>query len=258
MLLNTDHAWQAMAQTDPYWAVLTSNEFRSERLNEAELRRFFQSGQNYVDWVFSECESHVVAPLHPRRALDFGCGVGRLALPLAQRCEQVCAVDIAQAMIDRGRVHARENAIENISWYVGPLTKVPTPSFDFVHSFIVLQHIPVPKGMAIVAEMLARLEPGGIGVIHIAYLPPPRRDDSFRLLGGLRNRLGYLYNRMRGWFVPEMQMNPYPLNAICGLLQEHAVRRFHVHFTDHGTRGVVLMFQKTPGAAYPEVLNGYS
>jgi 2-polyprenyl-3-methyl-5-hydroxy-6-metoxy-1,4-benzoquinol methylase len=35
----------------------------------------------------------------PRRVLDFGCGVGRVTLPLARRVDAVVAIDIADSML---------------------------------------------------------------------------------------------------------------------------------------------------------------
>lgn len=259
MLRTTDQHWHALAQADPYWAVLTTERFRSDRISTAELAQFFRTGEDYVAWVFDTCGKQFNVTLRPQQALDFGCGVGRLAIPLARRCGRVCAVDVADRMIQLARHHAAEQAVENIDRHLGRLETAAVQSYDFVHSFIVLQHIPVRIGLAILATIISRLEPGGIGVLHVTCAKSTGTTTSRpRWLAGVRDALGSVYDRLRALLVPQMQMNIYPLNSICCMLQEAGIRDFHAHYTDHGTYGVVFLFRKTPERSYPSVLSGYS
>lgn len=67
----------------------------------------------YPDEVFDVLDRLVVD--EPRRVLDIGAGEGALARPLAQRVDQVDAVDPSAAMIAAGRQRAG-GATENLRW----------------------------------------------------------------------------------------------------------------------------------------------
>lgn len=67
----------------------------------------------YPDEVFDVLEQLVVD--EPRRVLDIGAGEGALARPLAERVDQVDAVDPSAAMIAAGRQRAG-GAAENLRW----------------------------------------------------------------------------------------------------------------------------------------------
>ena len=41
--------------------------------------------------------------------------------------------------------------------------------FDFIHSFIVFQHIPARRGEMIFRQMLRRLADNGVGALHFTY-----------------------------------------------------------------------------------------
>ena len=87
---------------------------------------------------------------------------GRLLLPLARISRHVVGVDVSDAMLREARKHCDARGITNVE-LVGSddrLSRVQG-SFDFVHSWIVFQHIAPRRGTAILEEVLARLERGG-------------------------------------------------------------------------------------------------
>jgi hypothetical protein len=78
--MNTDKAWEAWAKIDPYYAVLTDERFRAGN----DPGEFFDSGEKHIDQAFRTITS--IAPAFaPQAAIDFGCGVGRLLIPLSRR-----------------------------------------------------------------------------------------------------------------------------------------------------------------------------
>ena len=79
---DTDDAWEAFGAKDPYYGVLTNEAFRAGVIGDEERRDFFDSGRQHVQKYLARIES-LVGPVRRGSALDFGCGVGRLALPLA-------------------------------------------------------------------------------------------------------------------------------------------------------------------------------
>jgi len=96
-------------------------------------------------------------------ALEIGCGVGRLLVPLAPRVARAYGVDISPAMIERSKEFTA--GAPNVTTWVteGLLAPVEDASLDFVFSYIVFQHIPDRAPVRRYAEEAARvLKPGGL------------------------------------------------------------------------------------------------
>ena len=49
--LRTDSDWEHFARADPYWAVLTCDQFRRDKLDADARAAFFESGERHVGWV---------------------------------------------------------------------------------------------------------------------------------------------------------------------------------------------------------------
>jgi SAM-dependent methyltransferase len=166
---DTDRDWERVARTEPYWGVLSSEEFRGLDLSEDKRRQFFASGERYVGDLLGLIDRHFGAP-HLGRALDFGCGVGRLSIPLAVRCEEVVAVDTAPTMLDLCRRNSEKVKLTNVKFALGDdeLSAVPG-LFDLVITYITLQHIPSQRGLAIIERLLAVLKPGAAFSLQLTY-----------------------------------------------------------------------------------------
>lgn len=111
------------------------------------------------------------------RALDFGCGVGRLTQALAEHFEECDGVDIAGPMIDEARRINRHG--DRCRYHVNDTANLqlfPSASFDFVLSIIVLQHMEPRYAGAYIAEFLRVLRPGGVAGFQVPATmstPPP-------------------------------------------------------------------------------------
>ncbi len=121
--------------------------------------QFLESGERDLDDL-------VLDGIHLRpeaSALEIGCGVGRLLVPLARRVARVQGVDISPVMIETSRAYVASTP--NVSARVtdGTLAGVDDASLDFVFSFIVFQHIPAAGPIRTYVEEAARtLKPGGV------------------------------------------------------------------------------------------------
>jgi SAM-dependent methyltransferase len=246
---STDRAWKSYGTDDPYYGVLSDERFRRGRMDDEARRAFFTSGEQHVDAILGILRTELGADGAPARALDFGCGVGRLAIPLAARCGQVVGVDVSEAMLAEAERNAVEAGAANVAFLPSDdsLSRVDG-TFDLLHSHIVFQHIPPARGVRIFAAMLERLRPGGFGAVHFTYgkeLPPVRRlGYAVRRHVPLANRAANLL-RGRPASAAFMQMNDYDLNRLFGILHDHGCGRVAVRLTDHGGfRGAVLFFQK--------------
>ena len=97
------------------------------------------------------------------RALDFGCGVGRLTQALAERFDAVHGVDIAASMIDLAERHNRFG--DRCKYHLNEkdeLSLFADGSFDFVLTFICLQHMEPRYARRYLAEFARIVAPGGV------------------------------------------------------------------------------------------------
>jgi SAM-dependent methyltransferase len=96
-------------------------------------------------------------------AVDLGCGLGALAVPLVERGARVLAVDVSEEMIGRleadaaargpGRLETRVQAIEDL--------RLPPGSLDLVVSCYALHHLSDDDKLRVVREAARWLRPGG-------------------------------------------------------------------------------------------------
>ena len=162
--------WNSLANEDPLRAILTRSESRKDVPWDAA--RFFESGVVEIDAVLRRVEE--IRPLlNKGRALDFGCGVGRLTQALAAHFDHVCGVDISPAMIARARDFNRHD--ERCDYIVNEsadLSRFPDGCFDFIYSSITLQHMPVRFAKRYTLEFLRVLDRDGLLLFQ---LPSRRR-----------------------------------------------------------------------------------
>lgn len=97
------------------------------------------------------------------RALEIGCGMGRLLRPLSERVASVVGVDLSETMIARAREYCAGRPNVELHRTDGTLAFLPDESFDFVFSYIVFQHVPRKAYIQRYLRESARvLKPGGI------------------------------------------------------------------------------------------------
>jgi 2-polyprenyl-3-methyl-5-hydroxy-6-metoxy-1,4-benzoquinol methylase len=202
-------------------------------LNEQAKRDCFSTGEVYVNFVLQSIKEHLDTSFTTKRALDFGCGVGRLTIPLSTACEQVVGVDVSPSIVQEAIRNANEMCAENIEFLLADdnLSTLGGQSFDFSNSFNVFQHIPLHRGYRLLRRLLSLLSEGGIGVPHFTYSTP--RQAVLLLLEACMGSSGIYYrsyvlnglmNLAKGDSfatpLPIMQMNEYNLSTIHKLLYE--------------------------------------
>lgn len=167
---DTDRDWAHIASENPYWGVLSDEQFRGRQLSPEMSSLFFESGKRFIDDVLGFVKHHIDDGFRPRRVMDFGCGVGRLLLPLARVSEEAVGVDIAPGMLEIAKQNLDSAGIKNASCILGDdsLSQI-AGSFNFINSFIVLQHVPPERGMLLVRKLLSLLDIGGVFSLQIIY-----------------------------------------------------------------------------------------
>ncbi len=86
---DTDKEWEKFGKDDPYFGVLTDNKYQKSNLTDEKKNEFFKSGFDYINNVLANIRQHIDQTFTIKKALDFGCGVGRLVIPLANLAEEV-------------------------------------------------------------------------------------------------------------------------------------------------------------------------
>ncbi|MGO9838163.1 MAG: class I SAM-dependent methyltransferase [Polyangiaceae bacterium] len=256
MFLNdSDKTWEYFGKTDPYFGVLTQDGYRTGTLTGEAKRVFFDSGKSYVDFALGQVREHLDASFQPTAGLDFGCGVGRLTIPLARVCRSIVGVDVSESMLAEAAMNSREHGVFNATFVKGDdgLSNVSGP-LDFVHSFIVFQHIPMKRGEAILERLIDLLQEDGVGVLHFTCSWSSKTSTMRRLLTEAYRSVPLTFalrNLLKGRPAnePLMQMNRYDLNRLLRILHETGCHRVHVRFTETGYYGnpfygVILFFQK--------------
>ena len=126
-----------------------------------------------------------LARLHT--CFELGCGTGRITEWLAGRFPQVIAADISRAHLDLAR--AAVAGADNVTlMHLARLEDLAgLPAFDAFYCRIVLQHNPPPVIATILAQVLARLAPGGVGFFQVPVWIPGYRFAAATYLAGLES-----------------------------------------------------------------------
>jgi len=160
--------WDAHGRHDPLWAILAEPGKRGGRWDVSE---FFATGRSDVAQLMARLRELGVEPRG--RALDFGCGVGRLTEALAEYYEEVDGVDVSNSMVTAARQHTTHPGVAHYHVNVAEdLALFESGIFDLVHSRIVLQHVGRSLARAYVQEFVRVLRPGGI--LHFQLPTAPR------------------------------------------------------------------------------------
>jgi len=229
--------WEELARREPYFPVLTSDGIREDA--------FLETGEADIALLLSAIGSILGREILLTSALDFGCGAGRLTLPLARRATRVVACDIAPTILEHARRNADEAGLRNVTFIeTAALTGLCDRQFDFVCSLLVFEHIRPAEGYALVRTLLRVLGPGGIAALQLTFEPP----------GGGAQRLARMLSRSRPAHrvlrrnipLPSyMQVNAYDervINRAIAAAGASVIERFSTQRGD--TSGTVLVIQK--------------
>jgi len=255
LINDSDRDWERFGSTDPYFAVLTAPEFHGQ-VSGVERAKFFQSGVEHIANMFSIIHQRLDPSFAPERALDFGCGVGRLLIPLAERCREVTGMDISPSMLAESRRNCDAAGATGVRLLRSDDSlSALDGEFDFIHTYIVLQHIPVERGEKVIRGLTQRLAPNGIAMFQVPYTGGRDRLLSKLLywtrmaIPGGKQTLNLLRGKPPG--APVMQMNPYSVTRLLDVLAGEGCQEVHVRFSDHnGARGVLLFARKSPAPIF--------
>lgn len=222
--------WDQLGEFDPLWAILSEP---SKKFGKWDATAFFQTGEEEVASVLATAAAFGF-PKSFGTALDFGCGVGRLARAMAGRFAEVKGVDVSESMIEQARQLNGE--LPNCEFLVNDradLAHFPDRYFDFIYSNIVLQHMPSRSMIfAYVREFIRTLAADGLLVFQLpSSLPLLVRLQPRRTLFSVLRTLGVPARTLYWKFgLHPIRMRHVPRPVMEGFLRREA-RILHVETT---------------------------
>jgi len=97
-----------------------------------------------------------------RRALEIGCGIGRVMKPMARCCVEIGGVDTSAAMIAQAGRYLAGIANAFVLHVAGTDTGLVAGSFDLIYSHLVFMHLPLAECRAWIAEAARLLQADGV------------------------------------------------------------------------------------------------
>lgn len=134
--------------------------------------------QETIDTVLSWVDAD--GGLSGKTACDLGCGVGSLAIPLAQRGAKVSASDISAAMASEADRRAKEQGITTATFEAKDLESV-SGSYDVVSCIDVMIHYPSDKMQDMVGHLAGLTE----DTLYISFAPKTLAYTLLKKIGEL-------------------------------------------------------------------------
>ena len=175
--------WNRRARSDaPYYVALGR---RGQSWEE-----FLSGGADLVLGLEKELGRLGKAARESRRALEIGCGPGRLLLPLSRHFGEIHGIDVSAAMVRLAErnlaavAHAHVHASDGTD-----LARFAGEYFDFVYSYAVFQHIPSREVVVNYLQETRRvLKTGGIARLQFNGLA--QGSDKYDTWSGVRFTAG--------------------------------------------------------------------
>ena len=223
--------WEELANLDPFWAILSD---KSKQFERWEADEFFATGSSEIAAVMEESR-RLGFPLNYERALDFGCGVGRLTRSLRAYFPESIGVDISPTMLEKARILSPDCQFQLLG--ERQLEIFPDKCFDLIYSNIVLQHQPSFSAVAHhISEFVRVLKRGGLLVFQLPHSIPFRyRLQPRRRLYHALHAIGFdaqlLYNKLH---LNPITMLAVPEKQVRRILTRSGAKVLHVRHDRNG------------------------
>ena len=224
VVLRNQREWDDLAVLDPLWSILSNP---AKRFGKWDVEEFFSTGRKEIEEILAEAKA-LGYPLRGCRALDFGCGVGRVTRALAEHFAECYGVDISEEMITLAEhLNGHMSKCRFIVNAADDLKIFPGDHFDMVYSNIVLQHLPERNQIeSYISEFVRVVAPGGLVAFQLAsWIPWRNRIQIRRRLYSLLKNLGadgrFLYTKLG---LHPIRMNFIPEREVIDLLEAAGAR----------------------------------
>ncbi len=206
--------WEAMGQSDPYWSVLTHEQYRNANLTPEALDDLYATGAEDLERLDAFCSRNQWEP-RAGICVELGCGVGRVTRHLATRFDRVIGVDISEGNLSQARAMAERLGLTNIEFVHlrTPTDLARLPDFDLLYSTMVFQHNPPPVQKYQLDLLLGKIRRKGA---FLFQLQTYEEGYSFSIKEFLASGVG------------AMDMHALPMHEVLGLIRKHRLPVFEV------------------------------
>jgi 2-polyprenyl-3-methyl-5-hydroxy-6-metoxy-1,4-benzoquinol methylase len=244
---SSEKHWQKWGKENPYYGVVSHEEYRGESLENVIEERFYQTGHDHIDLQLEKLKKLNISIDNIGDVIDFGCGVGRLTLPLAKKFKRVIGLDVSDDMLNIASEKAKNKNICNVD-FINSKNLDTIKMVDMINSYIVFQHIPKKMGMKIVDNLIKKLRKDGIGILHFTIKTKTKKISKFLLK--VRSNVGIIniiinIIKKRPASDAPMLMEEYSLEELINIFRKHCIKEFFIEIVDHaGNIGVDIIFKK--------------
>jgi SAM-dependent methyltransferase len=242
---SSDARFDHFAAREPLFSILTDPKFLRDRLTPDAEREFFASGDAVVAWMLGVIDAGLVPQFAPMSILEYGCGIGRLALPLGRCPGSVTAVVRSPAMLQQAKQEADRRSLGHIAFQTPAELFASGRAFDLVVCYHVLQRLRRRDALGLMRQLLALVGPGGVGVFQWPY-----RAAEDGLVGATRwlresvpgaNALANVLRRKPAGdpFIPT---HTFDLDDGLGVLEDAGADLTHVALERHGRLDYAIAF----------------
>lgn len=177
LLAHVKREWEKLGREDPHWSVLSDEVFRAEGIRRATAR-FDNSGVQETRRLIGGLKRQGIAPPFAV-GVEYGCGLGRVSLPLSAHCGVLHAYDISEPHLRLAREAAAAKGVTNIEFgCVQDPAGALVQDYDLFYSTLVFQHNPPPVIVELIRAALSGLRKGGAAVFQV---PVFRKNYRFVL-----------------------------------------------------------------------------
>lgn len=230
----TQNVWKELGEKEPYWSVVTHDEFKTRNLNDKAVKKFYIQGWREAIKLASILRRNNVvenwSDFQNMDIVEIGCGCGRITKTLAQLFRKVTAVDISN-----GNLEIAKQAIADKNVEFRLITDVEDygrlPETNVVYSYITLQHNCPPIIEYMIRSMLQCLKPHGVAIFQV---PTYKRDYQFKYDSYINEEMG-------------MEMHILPQRRIFEIAHDMSAFPLEVHpdnSTGRADESRVFVFEK--------------
>jgi SAM-dependent methyltransferase len=240
-----DRGWEQFAGREPYFATVTDPRFLQANLTPEHEREFFASGETLVEWMLATIDAALVPQFAPMSTLEYGCGPGRLALPLAARPGRVVAVDRSDAMLRVARANAGRRGLAEILFQRPDDLLAQPRTFDLVVCYHLLQRLPRGEAKFVLRQLQSAIGPDGVGVFQwCCGSREPLRVEVARWARERVPGVNAIVNRLKGKPSgdPFMPTHVYGVEEMLAEFAAAGLDPVHVALERHGTIDYAIAF----------------
>jgi 2-polyprenyl-3-methyl-5-hydroxy-6-metoxy-1,4-benzoquinol methylase len=169
LLARTRQQWVALGESEPYWSVMTADRYRMNAI-DGSRGEFFAAGERAWHGAKATLARNGIEVGADTVCVDFGCGVGRVAVHVAPMVGALHGYDISPGNLEMAKQNAAARGLRNAGFHLlrdlDDFDRIEP--YDLLFSTIVLQHNSPPVQRAMLERLARRAKPGGVMCFQLA------------------------------------------------------------------------------------------